>query len=440
MNNKVITRFAPSPTGALHIGAARTALFNFLFSKQNKGEMILRIEDTDTERSKKSYEKDIIESLDWLHISYSALFRQSERTDVYEKYIATLIKNNYAHVAEDGVIRFKNPNKKIVFEDLVRGAIEFDTTDLGDFVIARSAKDPLYHLAAVIDDHEMGVTHVIRGEDHISNTPRQILIQEGIGAPRPEYVHMPLTLSPDRTKLSKRHGAMPISEYRKQGYLPEALVNFMALLGWSPQHNSKTEQEIFSMEELANIFSIEGIQKGGAVFDINKLRWVNREHIKRLPKERLYDEIKPFLPLEAQDMEEGPRRAFIGVLAEKIDVFGDIQRLHTEGEFTYFWKEPSYKKEGLLWKNDSDLVKVKQYIEELINILSGISDEQFTATHIKEKIWDYATEIGRGSVLWPLRFALSEKEKQADAFIIAEVLGKNETLQRLKSAIEIIGV
>jgi len=239
----IITRFPPSPTGYLHIGRARTALFNYLFTQKNKGKMVFRIEDTDKERSKKEYEDNIIECLEWLGISYDlGPLRQSERNDIYEKYIKILIDNGSAYVSKENtenggrseVIRFKNPNKKISFSDLVRGEVTIDTTDLGDFIIAKSITEPLYHLTVVVDDHEMGITHIIRGEDGISNTPRQILIEEGIGAIRPIYAHIPLILATDKSKLSGRHGAVSVTEFRDMGYLPQAMVNFLALLGWNP--------------------------------------------------------------------------------------------------------------------------------------------------------------------------------------------------------------
>ncbi len=438
MKNKVITRFAPSPTGALHIGAARTALFNFVFSQQKKGSMILRIEDTDKERSKKQHEDDILESLEWLHIEYSHLYRQSERTDIYYSYIVKLIKDEHAYVAEDAVIRFKNPNKKIIFHDLVRGDIEVDTTDLGDFVIARNEKDPLFHLAVVIDDHEMGVTHLIRGEDHMSNTPRQIHIQEAIGAMRPLYAHIPLILAPNRSKLSKRYGAVPISDYRTEGYLPEAIVNFMALLGWSPQQKDAHGPEIFSLEELIHIFSLDGVQKGGAVFDIDKLRWVNHEHIKRLTDEDFAEEINPFLPHEIKTMNNHSRQVFLSVLKEKINVFGDVATLHSSGELSYFFEQPKYKTEGLLPKNETSLDLVALHIDKSIELLSSLAEDTFTAGLIKETMWSYATEKGRNLVLWPFRYALSGKEKSSDPFIIAEILGKKETLNRLAYARNLI--
>ena len=267
---------APSPTGNFHVGSARTALFNFLFARKNNGKFILRIEDTDKERSKKEFEDDIFESLEWLGLKHDELYRQSERGEVYKSYIEKMLDEGSVYESDDKVIRFKNPNKKIKFNDLIRGEIEFDTTELEDFVIAKSVNEPLYHLAVVIDDFESGITHVIRGEDHISNTARQILIQEAIGAPRPIYAHLPLILAPDRSKLSKRkHGeSVSLDYYRNKGYSPAAIINYLALLGWNPG----TEQEIFTLEELIKVFDLSRVHKGGAIFDEKKLAWVNRKH------------------------------------------------------------------------------------------------------------------------------------------------------------------
>jgi glutamyl/glutaminyl-tRNA synthetase len=285
--NKVVTRFAPSPTGSLHIGGIRTALYNYLFTRQNGGKFILRSEDTDKERSKKEHEDNIIESFKWLGLSYDEFYRQSERTEIYKKYLKQLIDGGFAYVSKEEVvaegersevIRFKNPNKKIKFNDLVLGEIEFDTTDLKDFVIAKDMESPLYHLAVVVDDFEMGVTHVIRAQEHLSNTPRQILIQEAINAPRPSYAHIPIVLAPDKSKLSKRHGALSVLAYRDMGYLPGAILNFMALIGWNPGD----EQEIFTLDELVKKFNLEKVQKAGGVFNTEKLDWVNKEHIKKL--------------------------------------------------------------------------------------------------------------------------------------------------------------
>ncbi|KKS78977.1 MAG: Glutamate-tRNA ligase [Candidatus Azambacteria bacterium GW2011_GWE1_42_9] len=276
MNQKIITRFPPSPTGNFHVGSARTALFNFLFARKNNGKFILRIEDTDKTRSKKEFEDNIFESLEWLGLKYDEFYRQSDRGKIHRTYIEKMLDDGSIYEAEDKIIRFKNPNKKVKFNDLVRGEIEFDTTELKDFIIAKSVDEPLYHLAVVIDDFESNITHVIRGEDHISNTPRQILIQETISAPRPIYAHLPLILAPDRSKLSKRkHGeSVSLDYYRNKGYSPEAMINYLALLGWNPG----TEQEIFTLPELINVFDFSRVHKGGAIFDEKKLAWVNRKH------------------------------------------------------------------------------------------------------------------------------------------------------------------
>lgn len=276
---------APSPTGNLHVGTARTALFNFIFARQRSGKYILRIDDTDKERSTKEFEKNILDGLAWLGLPHDELFRQSERMSVYVSYLKKMMDNGSVYVSkeevkEEGqrneVIRLKNPNKKIVFDDLIRGPIEFNTTELGDFVVAKSLEEPLYHLASVVDDIDMGITHVIRGEDGISNTPRQILIQEAMNVPRPTYAHLPLLLGSDRSKLSKRkHGEVVwIDTYKNKGYLPQAILNYLALLGWNPG----TEQEIFTLDELIKVFDLSRVHKGGAIFDEKKLAWVNRKH------------------------------------------------------------------------------------------------------------------------------------------------------------------
>lgn len=288
----VITRFPPSPTGNLHIGGARTALFNYLYAKQHGGSFLLRIEDTDKERSKKEYEDEIREGLTWLGIRWDnkEVWRSSERTEVYKGYLKKLLDTDVAYVSREPqkegggevkVVRFRNPNKRVGWKDMIRGDVSFDTTELKDFVIARSLDEPLYHLAVVVDDFEMGITHVIRGEDHISNTARQMLIQEAIGAPVPRYAHLPLVLASDRSKLSKRKHAelASLSYYRAQGILPEALINFLALLGWHPAESDASE--VLSLPDLLREFRLERVQKGGAVLDQSKLNWLNRQYLKK---------------------------------------------------------------------------------------------------------------------------------------------------------------
>ncbi|MES2059585.1 MAG: glutamate--tRNA ligase family protein, partial [Patescibacteria group bacterium] len=291
MKNKVVTRFAPSPTGQLHLGAYRTAIFSYFFARKHGGKFILRIEDTDKERSKQEFEKDILESLEWLGLEYDEMYRQSENVDRHKFYLEKMIAGGNAYIskeeAKDGsgiikeIVRFKNPNTIVSFQDEIKGEVKMDTADLGDFVIAKNISEPLFHLAVVVDDFEEGVTHVIRGEDHVSNTPRQILIQRAIGAPTPIYAHLPLVLGPDKLKLSKRRGALAASSYKEKGFLPDAILNGVAFVGWNPG----TDKEIFTKSELIEAFDLSKVQKSPAVFSDEKLEWFNKEHIKLLPQE-----------------------------------------------------------------------------------------------------------------------------------------------------------
>ncbi len=442
-NKKVVTRFAPSPTGPVHLGSARTALFNYLFTKQNGGKMILRIEDTDPVRSKVEYERDIIEGLDWLGIKHDELYRQSERLDIYKKYLKKMVGEGSAYLSkeepkEEGqrseVIRFKNPNIKIKFDDLIRGEIEFDTTELGDFVVARDMESPLYHLAVAVDDFEMGITHVIRGDDGISNTPRQILIQEAIGAPRPIYAHIPLILAPDKSKLSKRHGVVSVNKYKKEGYIPEAMLNFLALLGWSPQGREGTNEEVFYLDELVKKFDIEKVQKSGAVFNIDKLNWINKQYVRNVPLDILGKLLFEFLPDDFKKEATDKPKLWNNIVAlevERIEKFSDIK-----DSVGYFFQVPEYKKDILNWKNEKDINKTKSHLEYIVNILYDIKESDFNKEIIKGLVWVYAEKEGRGNVLWPYRVALSGKEKSPDPFTLSEVLGKEESIKRLKNAIE----
>ncbi len=445
---KVITRFPPSPTGFMHIGRARTALFNYIFSKQNKGEMVFRFEDTDTERSKKEFQTDIIESLQWLGISYdTGPFWQSQRTDIYKKYLLKMIDTGFAYVSKEDpteadkiegrtrteVIRFKNPNKIITFTDLIRGEITFDTTDLKDFIIARSVNEPLYHLAVVVDDFEMGTTHIIRGEDGISNTPRQILIQEAIGATRPMYAHLPLILAKDKSKLSGRHGAVSVKEYREKGYLPEALINYLALLGWNPG----TEQEIFSLDELIREFKIERINKSGAIFNEEKLQWVNKEYIKKIPLAEQTKLLTQWAP-KLDSLDVNTLVKLTPLVFERISTLGEISQMEKDGDFSYLQSTPSYTFDALLWKGKATPEETAGYLSKIIEILCLISEKTFDKNTVKEAIWTYVESVGRGQVLWPMRYALSGLEKSPDPFILTELLGKKETLNRLNYARDIL--
>ena len=437
MNPKIVTRFPPSPTGYLHIGGVRTALFNYLFAAHHGGMMYLRFEDTDRERSKKEFEDDILEALRWFGIPYTMpdIGRQSERMEIYKKHFKTLVEKNLAYEAEEAkddpakkVVRFKNPNIKISFEDLVRGTVEFDTTELGDFVIARGMDEPLYHLAVVIDDHEMGVTHVIRGEEHISNTPRQILILEALGFKRPIYAHIPLILAPDRTKLSKRHGAVSANEYRAQGYLPEALLNYLALLGWNPGN----DRELYTLPELTREFSIERVHKSGAIFDIEKLKWFNHEYIKKLSDAEFAERLKAFDGTEAD-----PR--LVPLLRERSQTLKEASDVLAAGEYDFLNDSFSFNDKELLLKGaKADADAVKQNLQKVAGLLGTISDADFTAEQVKNSIFEFATAQGRASVLWPLRVALSGKEKSPDPFTLCALLGKEKTLERIAGVLRML--
>ncbi len=318
------------------------------------------------------------------------------------------------------MIRFKNPNKKIKFNDVILGDIEIDSTDLKDFVIAKDLETPLYHLTVVVDDGLMNVSHVIRAQEHIANTPRQILILEALGFQRPVYAHIPLVLAPDKTKLSKRHGAVALLDYRDMGYLPEAIINYLAFLGWNPG----TEQELFSLTDLVKEFSLEKVQTGGGVFNIEKLDWYNREYIKKMPEEKILSEIQKYLDVSSHVLVRG-----MPSIIERISKFSDLS---DEAEFGFYKAVPEYDATNLIWKR-SDKEKTLVHLEKTKELLSKSDFD--SADTIKASIWDYAESVGRGDVLWPLRYALSGKDKSPDPFTLAYIFGKDETLERIEKAI-----
>jgi glutamyl-tRNA synthetase len=449
----VVTRFPPSPTGRFHVGSVRTALYNYLYAKKYGGLFILRIEDTDRERSTKEYEDDIVESLKWLGLEYTGFSRQSERSAVYKKYLQGMVDSGKAYISKEApkkegdraeVIRFKNPNTKISFQDEIRGLIEFDTTDLGDFVIAKSLDEPLYHLAVVVDDFESGVTHVIRGEDHISNTPRQILIQEAIGAPRPVYAHLPLILDETRAKLSKRkHGEkVSLKHYIDEGFLRDAIINYMALLGWNPGG----ERELYSLSEMPGLFDLSKVQKAGAVFNEEKLRWFNKEYIRMLAKETIQAELeKIFGGKISGDM----LKKITPVVLERASTFGDVANMLADGELDYIFNAPSFASPEIAakinWKSASS-EKTKAHLEKIAALISALPESAFgadsikTAEEVKAAVWPYAEAAGRGEVLWPLRYTLSGREKSPDPFTLVALLGKDETVSRISAAISALSV
>ncbi len=382
--------------------------------------MVLRFEDTDKERSKSEFEKDIVEGITWLGIPHTLADnpRQSERGEIYKPYIKKLIESGHAYEAEEGkdgsgrkVVRFKNPNTTITFHDNVRGDVTFNTTELQDFVIARNSDEPLYHLAVVIDDQEMGVTHVIRGEDHISNTPRQILMLEALGFTRPEYAHIPLILAPDKSKLSKRHGAVSVTEYRDQGFIPEALINYLALIGWNPGG----EREVFTFDELAKEFTLDRVHKGGAVFDIEKLKWFNHEHLRMLSDEE-------YAKRAGADIK------YVPLLKERAKTLVEAREMLNELEYVAPTKE-------LLLKNaKAEAAQVKIHLQKILELLP----EELTKESVESIVFPYATAEGRASVLWPMRVALSGREKSPDPFTLAALMGKDEAQKRIEAASQLL--
>ena len=517
---EVRTRLAPAPTGFLHIGTARTALFNYLFARKNQGSFILRIEDTDQERSKSEFEIDIIENLKWLGLDWDEdTYRQSERLEVYAKYLNKLLKEDKGYYCfcseeeleaqrqyqlsigeaprysgkcaqlskeevknklaqgESAVIRFRVVVKKVKFNDIIRGEVEFDTGLIGDFVIAKHLNSPLFNFAVVVDDFEMKISHVIRGEDHISNTPKQILLQEALDFPSPEYAHLPLILGPDRTKLSKRHGAVAISEYKKDGYLSETLINFMAFLGWNPG----SEREIYSMASLIKEFSLERVQKGGAVFNIKRLDFLNGFYLRQKSIEKLTELCLPYLIgtglvepifeetqypptygekeiIQKYKIFETGEEIDLDVLQKIISLYQErLKKLSEISELTdFFFKDKlGYDKDLLRWQEMGE-GEIKHTLDRLEKVLSKINSEDWRKESLEKVLVleaeKFAQEIAkkaglpaealakagnRGYILWPLRVALTGKKESAGPFEIGELLGKEKCLKRIKEAKEI---
>ena len=462
----VRVRFAPSPTGYLHLGGARTALFNFLFARSQNGVFILRIEDTDKERSKKEYEEDILESLAWLGLKYDeGPIRQSERTDLYEKIINALIKRDLAYYCfcskeeldlrrqeqltrgevpkypgtcrnlsksealkrkekENYVLRLKVPEKVITFKDYLRGEIKFDFRQIGDFVIAKKENEPLYVLANTVDDHYQGITHVIRGEEFISTTPKQILIYKYMDWKEPIFVHLPLVLGQDRSKLSKRHGAKSIKEYRKEGYLPEAILNFIALLGWHPEG----DREIISLEEMIKEFKLEKINKSPAVFNVSKLNYFNRYYLRIKPAE----EILQVLDFKNYNKDLYPHEKLLKIIELGKERALTLNEILPSVEF--FFKDFDYPAELLIWKNTSK-EKIKNNLELIKKEFVKIKEEDFVSKKIKE-VLDNLSGQDKGPFFWPLRVALSGKEASPPPFDLAEIFGKEKTLTLIDKAID----
>lgn len=426
----------------MHIGTVRTALFNYLFAAQHGGTYFVRIEDTDRERNKPEWVEAIWQDFQWCGLPTDKRYIQSEHLLRHQELLQKLIADDKAYVSREPkkddpsqeieVVRLRNSGTDITFEDLIRGSVTFNTAELGDFVIARSVDDPLYHFAVVVDDHDAGVTHVLRAEEHISNTPRQILILEALGFERPTYGHFPLILAPDRTKLSKRKHGASIGSYRAQGFLSEAIINYLALLGWNPG----TPQEFFTLDELVRTFRIEQMQKSGAIFDMQKMLWFNHEHLKRLSQEEFNARLEAFIRERGEEL-PGYFAAVAPLLKERSQTLLEAAEA-LRNEFGFIIEAAPYDEALLLKGAKADASTVRQHVEKLVEILSTLPNEDFIEGTVKEAIFPYATEAGRGSVLWPMRVALCGKEKSPDPFTLASLLGKTETLHRLTEGLSML--
>ncbi len=466
----VVTRFAPSPTGNLHIGGARTALYAYLWARKHNGKFILRIEDTDQSRYKEDAEESIFEGLRWLSMEWDGdVIYQSSRTDIYREHAQMLIDAGKAYncfcsperletmrqlqrkknrapkydktcaklsaeevadkisAGESHVVRLNIPQEgSVTVNDLVRGDITFNNSELDDQVLLKSDGFPTYHLANVVDDHDSEVTYVIRGEEWIPSTPKHIVLYKAFGWEPPKFAHLSLFINKGGGKLSKREGAASLLEYRDQGYLPEAVINFIAFLGWNP----KTEEEFFTTEELIKVFELTNINTANPIFDTEKLDWYNGHYIRNMSVEDLLAACKPYLP---DDQSTEYLTKIVALEQERLKRFSDIE----EGTKFFFSETLEYSTEDLIWKKNS-AEDTKNYLQLVHDELEKIED--WTAEHMNTIIitWIKDQPFGNGDVLWPLRYSLTGTKASPSPFEVASVLGKEATLQRIKKAISLL--
>lgn len=509
---KIRVRFAPSPTGQVHIGSLRTALYDYLFAKKHGGDLILKIEDTDQKRFVPGAVENLIEVLEWagfdhdegvfkkdaaskisnrktidsktypgiIEVGEHGPYVQSEKLEVYRKYAEKLVadghayycfcepkrleemrneqtalkrppiydryclrnitpeevneklKNNCAHT-----IRLKIPkDETIEFEDMVRGKVRFDTNLVDDQVIMKSDGFPTYHLANIVDDHDMGTTHVLRGEEWLSSVPKHLLLYRYLGWEAPKFAHLPLLLSTDKKKLSKRMGDVAVEDYIKKGYLKEAIINFVALLGWNPGEGST--QEVFTIEELIEKFDLSHVHKGGAVFDVKKLSWIGSQWIKKISIDDLYKRSLEFWKEKDFYVDAPEEKKSEDYLKKVLEIERErLTKLTEVGESNrFFFADINYDKELLRWKdmNDGSLMVSLQKSSEILN---DIKDIDWTRENL-EKILMEASMENRGALLWPLRVALTGEQKSPSPFEVAWVLGKKESLDRIARAISLL--
>jgi glutamyl/glutaminyl-tRNA synthetase len=438
----VVTRFAPSPTGYLHAGNYRTAVFAYLFAKHSGGSFIVRIEDTDAARSKPEYEANILEALEWLQLPTDKKYRQSEHRARHRELLEKLIADGTAYVSKETpqnpgdreeVIRFKNPGGAVTFTDVILGDITSVVDDLHDFIIARSLDEPIFHFAVAVDDADEGVTHVIRGGDHISNTARQILILRALGFTIPLYAHLPLIMDANHKKLGKRTGAKALTAYRDEGILPDAMLNYLAFLGWNPGD----DREYLNRDELAQSFDLTRVQKGSAVFDEVKLLSVNQYWMRKLSVDEFIAQGK----LDGLDPEM--LRKSVPLLQERAHTFKEAREL-LAGELSCLFTAPTLERDRLVAKELSGSPGMtKTALGAVSAVIKGMPIGA-SSPEVKAILMPLADaeeakgKGGRGAVLWPLRYALSGQDRSPDPFTLVSILGVEESLSRIAKAIAIL--
>ncbi len=484
-------RFAPSPTGYLHVGGLRTALYNYLFARKNRGQFILRIEDTDRNRFVEGAAENLIEALKWCGLQFDegpdiggtfGPYMQSQRLDIYQKYVQELISHGVAYYCfcstqrlealkeeqqkqkllqakydkhclalskkeveeklankDSFVIRLNvEPNHRIIFDDIVRGRVEFDSNNVDDQVLIKSDGYPTYHLANVVDDHLMQISHVIRGEEWLSSTPKHVLLYDSFKWKRPVFAHLPLLLNPDRSKLSKRQGDVAVEDYRTKGFLKEALVNFVALLGW----NAGDDQEFYYMEELIEKFTLERVNKSGAVFDLEKLNWLNAEHLRKksnediliLLKQEIHHSQFSTLPAGRQVLNYSDSY-LLQVIAAMKERVSFVKEYLTKSP--YFFEPPKEFEETAVQKNwkPETPAQLKKLSNEFNLLVANPAKEDYE--HALHKVAE-ELNVGKGKLIHPLRLAVSGMSTGPGVFDIVVILGKEETISRINKALEII--
>jgi glutamyl-tRNA synthetase len=470
MTDHFTVRFAPSPTGYLHVGGARTAIFNWLFARSQGGRFHLRIEDTDRQRSSDEMTREILNGLHWLGIDWDdepliqssrierhrdeclrllaegkaywcycsqeeleskrAAAEQAGGAFLYDRTCRALTAEDRAHndaADRSRVLRFAVPDARITFSDIVHDETSFSHEELDDFVLLRSDGTPTYMVAVVVDDHDMGVTHVLRGDDHLSNTPKQFLLYKAFGYEAPMFGHLPLILGADKKRLSKRHGATSLGEFQQRGYLASTVFNFLALLGWSPGD----DREIMSREELIDAFDVRRILKKSSVFDEEKLRWMNGQHIRRLDTDTLLDEVMHFRPADLPEADVESVRRILPLLRERIVLLPDFF-----DAATYFFRDPGQYDEGAVAKH------WKQPLPDILkDLLTALEAQPFEAAALEAFIRAEAERrgLGAGKLIHPLRLAFTGLATSPSLFDVMEVLGKECCLRRLRRALDLLG-